>query len=124
MISGVHQVAITVSDLDQAIAYYRDVLGLHLLFQAPPGLAFFQCGDTRLMLSAVPEPDPMRRMVLYYGVGEIKAAVEHLRTHGAVIRQEPQMIARMGNREVWLAVSEDPDGHVVGLMSEVVNAGT
>ncbi|MEW5980983.1 MAG: VOC family protein [Acidobacteriota bacterium] len=119
MITGVHQIAITVKDLDSGIAFYRDVLGLQLLFQAPPGLAFFQCGQTRLMLSAVPEVDPSRRMVLYYATPDINAAVDDLRRRGAAITQEPQMIARVENRDVWLAVTEDPDGHVVGLMSEV-----
>jgi len=49
------QIAITVSDLDRAVAWYADVLGLPLLFRAPPGLAFFECGGVRLMLSR-PEP--------------------------------------------------------------------
>jgi methylmalonyl-CoA/ethylmalonyl-CoA epimerase len=122
MISGVHQVAITVKDLEAAVTYYRDVLGLPLLFQAPPGLAFFQCGATRLMLSAVPEPDPTRRMVLYYAVADIQAAVEGIRQRGGAIKREPQKIARVENRDVWLAVTEDPDGHVVGLMSETVTS--
>lgn len=119
MITGVHQIAIAVKDIEAAVTYYRDVLGLQLLFQAPPGLAFFQCGQTRLMLSAVPETDPLRRVVLYYAVADIQAAVEGIRQRGGVIKQEPQKIARVENRDVWLAVTEDPDGHVVGLMSEV-----
>ena len=118
-ITGIHQVALTVENLESAVAFYRDVLGLPFLFQAPPGLAFFQCGQTRLMLSAVPEADAARRAVLYYAVPDIRAAVEDARRAGAVVRQEPQMIARVENRDVWLAVTEDPDRHVVGLMSEV-----
>lgn len=119
MITGVHQIAIAVKNLDAAVAYYRDVLGLPLLFQAPPGLAFLQCGPVRLMLSSVPEPNPMRRTVLYYAVADIQGTVEALRQRGAAITQEPQVIARVESRDVWLAITEDPDGHIVGLMSEV-----
>ena len=48
----VAQVAIPVSDLGSAKRFYGEILGLRHLFDAPPALAFFQCGETRLMLSA------------------------------------------------------------------------
>jgi catechol 2,3-dioxygenase-like lactoylglutathione lyase family enzyme len=48
------QASINVHDVDKAVAFYRDTLGLRFLFQAGPKMAFFDCGGVRLML-AVPK---------------------------------------------------------------------
>ena len=50
-ITGVGQINIPVKDLDKAVTFYRDVLGMTLLFQVPtPGMAFFDVGGIRVML--------------------------------------------------------------------------
>lgn len=118
-ITGIAQIALNVKDLDKAVAFYRDVLGLTFLFSAPPSLAFLQCGSTRMMLSGEPDPKVASRPVLYYAVPDISAAFAAITASGAPAREEPKAIARVGTREVWLAFTEDPDGHLVGLMSEV-----
>ena len=119
-IIGLAQVALTVKDLDTATAFYRDVLGLPFLFSAPPGLAFFQAGATRLMLSAPTEGDGAgSHAILYYGVADIQAAFAAITRRGAAVKAPPHMIAKVGDKAVWLAAIEDPDGHTVGLMSEV-----
>ena len=120
MIQGYAQVAVTVKNLEQAVSFYRDVLGLPLLFQAPPGLAFFQCGDVRLML-AQPEGNGAveSHPTLYYRVPDIHSAVAALRARDAVITDEPHVVARLQSTDVWLSFTSDPDGHLVGLMSEV-----
>jgi methylmalonyl-CoA/ethylmalonyl-CoA epimerase len=118
-ITGLAQVALSVRDIDKATAFYRDVLGLPFLFSAPPGLAFFQVGPTRLMLSASSiEGDAGSHAILYYAVADIHAAFAAVTGRGAVAKEPPRMIAKVGGREVWLTALEDPDGHVVGLMSE------
>jgi methylmalonyl-CoA/ethylmalonyl-CoA epimerase len=118
-ITGLAQVALSVKDIEKATAFYRDVLGLPFLFSAPPGLAFFQVGPTRLMLSAVADGDAGSHGILYYAVADIQAAFGAVTGRGAAAKEPPRMIARVGGREVWLAALEDPDGHIVGLMSEV-----
>ena len=50
-LSRIGQIAMTVRDLPRAVAFYRDVLGMRFLFEAPPAMAFFDCGGIRLMLS-------------------------------------------------------------------------
>lgn len=118
-VTGLAQVALSVKDLEKATAFYRDVLGLPFLFSAPPGLAFFQVGPTRLMLSASAEGDAGSHGILYYAVADIQAAFAAVTGRGAAVKEPPRMIAKVAGREVWLAALEDPDGHIVGLMSDV-----
>jgi methylmalonyl-CoA/ethylmalonyl-CoA epimerase len=118
-ITGLAQVALSVKDIDTATTFYRDVLGLPFLFSAPPGLAFFQVGPTRLMLSASTEGGVGSHGILYYAVADIQSAFAAVTGRGAVAKEPPRMIAKVAGREVWLAALEDPDGHIVGLMSEV-----
>jgi methylmalonyl-CoA/ethylmalonyl-CoA epimerase len=114
------QIAIAVADLDRAVAWYADVLGLPLLFRAPPGLAFFDCGGVRLMLSR-PEPPgtELRTSVLYYQVADIHAAHAGLRSRGATLVDEPHVIARLPDHDLWMSFCHDSEGNLLGLMSEV-----
>jgi len=119
-ISGLAQVALSVRDLEKSVAFYRDVLGLTFLFSAPPSLAFLQCGPTRVMLNGDPQAKPPAGgPILYYAVADIQAAFSAIMAKGAPSREPPKAIAKVGGREVWLGFTEDPDGHPVGLMSEV-----
>jgi methylmalonyl-CoA/ethylmalonyl-CoA epimerase len=119
-IAGFAQVALNVRDLERSVEFYRDVLGLTFLFSAPPSLAFLQCGPTRIMLSGSPDAKPPSGgPILYYAVSDIRGAFEAITAKGAPVKEAPKAIANVGGREVWLGFTEDPDGHPVGLMSEV-----
>jgi predicted enzyme related to lactoylglutathione lyase len=114
----IHQIAVTVKDVDRATAFYRDTLGLPLLF-APPGLAFFACGGIRLMLSLPEGPDtPRCNSIIYYGVDDIAAAHTTLVGRGVRFIGPPQVVARLPDHDVWLAEFRDSEDNVLALMSE------
>jgi methylmalonyl-CoA/ethylmalonyl-CoA epimerase len=120
MLKKLAQVAIPTRDQARAVAFYRDTLGLRLLFEAPPSLAFFDAGGVRLMLSPPEKPDEAKAgMVLYYLVDDIHAAVAMLKGRGAAFEDEPHRIARMPDHDLWMAFLRDSEGNLVGLMSEV-----
>lgn len=119
-LSRIAQVAIAVSDLPRAIAFYRDVLGLQFLFQAPPGLAFFNVAGVRLML-ALPEQDNKdhHTSILYYEAADIQASAAALKSRGVSFESEPHKVANLGKVDLWLAFFRDSEGNAVGLLSEV-----
>src|SRR5437899_2007347 len=74
-ISRLGQIAINAHDVDRATAFYQDVLGLKFLFKAGPGLAFFDCGGVRLMLTRPEKPElDHPGSILYFSVPDIRAA--------------------------------------------------
>lgn len=111
------QIAIVVRDLERAKAFYRDRLGLTHLFDAPPGMSFFQCGEVRLMLAPPEGPDTSGISIVYYEVEDIEAAHRTLAGEGVAFDSAPHFIARVGDSDLWLAICRDPDGNMVGLMS-------
>jgi len=120
-IRRVGQLAVPINDLDRAVAFYRDVLGLTFLFQAPPGLAFFDCGGVRLMLSLPESPEQVRQPgpALYYLVDDLPAAWATLAARGAAPVSEPHLIAKLPDHDLWMAFISDSEGNLLGLMSEV-----
>jgi methylmalonyl-CoA/ethylmalonyl-CoA epimerase len=114
----VAQIAVTIRDLERAKGFYRDALGLTHLFDAPPGLSFFQCGETRLMLSQPEGPETAGNSILYYAVEDIHEAFERLKATGVPFEEAPKCIARVGGKDVWLGIARDSEGNLIGLMSE------
>jgi len=119
-IARIGQIAVRVHDLERAVAFYRDVLELPFLFQAPPNLAFFDCNGVRLMLD-IPEDKEFDHSasVIYYAVDDITAASAGLESRGVRFDSEPHLIAKMPDHELWMAFFRDPDDNVLALMSEV-----
>jgi catechol 2,3-dioxygenase-like lactoylglutathione lyase family enzyme len=119
-LSQIGQIAIAVKDLPGAVAFYRDVLGLPFLFEAPPQLAFFDCAGVRLMLS-VPEKPEMDHpaSIIYYKVPSIHDTVAVLKARGAAFEADPHLVAKMPSYDLWLAFLRDPERNLIGLMSEV-----
>jgi predicted enzyme related to lactoylglutathione lyase len=124
-LSSIKQIAIPVNDVEKAKMFYKDVLGMAHLFDAPPALSFFDCGGVRLMLSgpaAQGKDGDRQHAVLFYDVSDIKTSYAAIRAAGAPSFAEPRIIARMNGREVWIAELGDGQGNALGLISEVAES--
>lgn len=122
-LNRIKQIAVIARDVPRATRFYRDVLGMRLLFEAPPGLAFFDCGGVRLMLSPPEGPDTAgASSILYYDVPDIHAAYNTLAARGVQFDGTPHVVAALADRDVWLAELRDTEGNHLALMSEVPRA--
>jgi methylmalonyl-CoA/ethylmalonyl-CoA epimerase len=113
------QVAMNAHDLPRAIRFYRDALGLPLLFEAPPKMAFFDCAGVRLMLS-LPERAEYDHpgSILYFRVPDIEAAHRDMTARGVAFEGPPHLVARMPDHELWMTFFTDSEGNTLALMSE------
>jgi predicted enzyme related to lactoylglutathione lyase len=117
------QVAVTVSDVNEALAFYRDKLGLDFLFQPSEDLAFLAAGPVRIMLSTPQGSGAVgANSILYFKVSEIERTHAEIVGNGAKSEREPQLAAKMPDHELWIGFLRDPDGNLVGLMEEKRNA--
>jgi len=116
-LSTIGQIALTVRDSSRSVAFYRDVLGMKLLFEMP-GMGFFDCNGIRLMLSGS-ETGETYSTIVYFKVPDIRVAYETLRGREVAFDREPHMIARMPEHELWMAFFRDPDRNLLALMTEV-----
>jgi predicted enzyme related to lactoylglutathione lyase len=122
-ISQIGQIFVTARDLERAVAFYRDTLGLRFLFKAPPKMAFFDCGGVRLMLGEPEEAEfDHPSSILYFKVDDIHGAWAALRDGGAELVREPHLVARMPDHELWIAFFKDSEANTMALMSEVRSA--
>lgn len=118
-LSDIGQIAITVRDVAVALPFYRDVLGLRLLFEAGPNLAFVAAGGVRLMLTTPQGAGaPGANSLLYFKVSGIETTYSALLARGADGHRAPQLTARMPDHELWIGFVSDPDGNLIGLMEE------
>jgi methylmalonyl-CoA/ethylmalonyl-CoA epimerase len=119
-ITRLGQIAINAKDVERAAAFYEDKLGLKLLFKAPPGLAFFDCGGVRLMLDRAEKPEfDHPSSVLYFAVPDIQAAYGKMKDSGVHFEDEPHLLARMPAHDLWMTFFRDSEGNLLALMSEV-----
>ena len=118
-LSSIGQVAITVSDVEKALAFYRDSLGLEFLFSAGPQLAFLNAGGVRLMLSTAQGAGAVgANSILYFKVSDIETVYASILSRGAKAERSPALAAQMPDHQLWTGFVRDPDGNLVGLMEE------
>jgi len=115
------QIALGVSDMPRSVEFWRDVVGLKFLFEAP-NVAFFDVAGVRLMLGHEEAATRERGgIVLYFEVDDLDATFARLRDSGVTVEQpngEPHFVAPLGAKALWMAFLRDPDGHLFALMSE------
>ncbi len=118
-LSTIGQIAITVSDVEKALTFYRDALGLEFLFSAGPELAFLNADGVRIMLSTPQGAGTVGgNSILYFKVSDIESVHSAVVGRGAVSERAPQLAAKMPDHDLWTGFLRDPDGNLVGLMEE------
>jgi methylmalonyl-CoA/ethylmalonyl-CoA epimerase len=119
-ITRLGQIQIRTYDVERAANFYENILGLKLLFKAPPGLAFFDCGGVRLMLDH-PEKQEFDHAssILYFAVPDIQAAHATMKAQSVKFEDEPHMIARMPDHDLWMTFFRDTEDNLLALMSEI-----
>lgn len=118
-VSGIRQIAVTVSDVEQALGFYRDLLGLEFLFAPNADLAFVQAGDVRIMLSTPQGAGSIgANSILYFQVEDIAATFGDFVARGAPEERAPALAAQMPDHELWIGFLRDPDGNLVGVLEE------
>jgi len=120
-LSNIGQIAITITNLERAVAFYHDTLGLKPLLQVP-GLALFDCAGIRLMLSCAEKPGEHYGSILYFKVRIFKPRRIPGEPRRAV-RPAAALVARRPDHDLWMAFFRDPDRNLLALMSEVPRAG-
>lgn len=125
--TGVHlkdigQISLTVRDLARAKNFYQNTLGMQFLFDAGT-MVFFQCGPVRLMIGLAEEAAPIGGTILYFKVTDIQAVHRELEGRSVAFVEPPHLVARLPHHDLWMAFLKDPDGNVLGLMSEVARIG-
>lgn len=119
-LSRIGQIFVNVKDLERAIAFYRDTLGMRFLFTAAPGMAFFDCGGIRIMLGIADRPEINHpASIIYYKVDDIEKVYEVFNARGVEFIVKPHLVAPMPTYDLWLADFKDSEGNILALMSEV-----
>jgi predicted enzyme related to lactoylglutathione lyase len=117
-LTSIGQVHLPARDLDRAVRFYRETLGVPFLFQVPR-MAFFDLDGVRLMLGERENGNEASGSILYYRVDDIDAAHETLGGRGVRFDQEPTLIAEMEDHDLWMAFFHDTEGNQLALMAEV-----
>src|SRR6185503_13501999 len=112
------QIAITVDNLSRARDFYQNTLGMKFLFDAG-NLAFFKCGDIRLMLSTPNKPGPRGGTILYFQVSDIHATYAALQLRGVAFIDKPHLIAKMPDHDLWMVFLNDSESNTIGIMCEI-----
>jgi catechol 2,3-dioxygenase-like lactoylglutathione lyase family enzyme len=112
-LSRIAAVMLGVRDLDAAVAFYKDKLGLSVIIHEP-GLALLQCGSVMIGLS----PGHVRLFPQVNGAVEVSFGVDNLRaTHKALADKGVIFVGefRQATPTDWAVHFKDVDGHLLSL---------
>lgn len=118
-LASIGQIAMNATDIPRAVRFYRDALGMQLMFEVPPKMAFFDCAGVRLMLSLPENADfDHAGSVLYFRVDDIEQTYATFKDRGVTFLDQPHLIARMPDHELWMTFFKDSEGNTLALMAE------
>ena len=121
-LSTIGQIFVNAHDLERAVEFYRDQLGMKYLFSAPPNMAFFDCGGINLLLGLASKPEfDHPSSIIYFNVDDLQQAFETLSSRGVHFEEEPNFVANLGACDLWLAFFRDSEDNILALMSKVAH---
>jgi catechol 2,3-dioxygenase-like lactoylglutathione lyase family enzyme len=112
------QVALTTRDMQRSRAFYRDLLGLTLLFEAG-GTMFFELPGTRLMIGTGNTAGEPGGSILYFDAPDIDRLAPALEARGVEFLGPLQTVQRTETHDLKLRAFRDPDGNILQLMGMV-----
>lgn len=113
-LKGMLQVAIAASDPAKLSGYYRDTLGLSVLFETS-GMSFFGAGGVRLMIGPAHGASPGDK-IFYFEPENFAAAEAALEARGVKFPGAANVLQRESGRELALRPFHDPEGNALALM--------
>ncbi len=121
-LSRIGQIAVNAHDIERATVFYRDKLGMKLLFTVAPKMAFFDCAGIRLMLS-LPDKSEFDHAssIIYFNVDDIQSAYQTLAERGVYFEEQPTFVANMGDYDLWMAAFRDSEHNLMAMMSNVAH---
>ena len=116
------QVAITVTDLESALQFYQNQLGLRLMFRANDML-FFDVGGVRLMVALDKHRETPERptSIAYFHVDDFAVALKRLATSDATLVGPLETVQTSGDGSLQLQLFEDDDGNMFSIIGFVPN---
>lgn len=115
-LSKIAQIALTTRDLPKAVAFYRDVLGLKLMFEVS-GMAFFDAAGTRLMIGQAENTAPLQNNTyIYFDAGDWHTTEAALASRGLKFERAAEIVQRAEGKEHALRFFKDPDGNALAIM--------
>jgi catechol 2,3-dioxygenase-like lactoylglutathione lyase family enzyme len=116
------QVGLSCRDLNRARSFYRDTLGLPLLFEAG-NMLFFQLEGLRLMVGLAHNPEqPIGGYIVYFDAPDIDALGAALQAKGVTFTGPAVTVQQTQTHELKLREFYDPDGNPLALMGMVPKA--
>jgi catechol 2,3-dioxygenase-like lactoylglutathione lyase family enzyme len=116
---GLVQVALTCRDLERAKVFYRDTLGLPMLFEVS-GMLFFQLDGLRLLIGKEEKPDTaLGGSVIYFNAPDLDALGPALEAKGVTFAGPAQTVQQTATHDLKLRAFHDPDGNALALMGMV-----
>lgn len=120
-VRGIDNVLFTVGDLDAAVDFYAERLGLPVAFRRDEsGMALFRLGDQApglLVRRTGEEPRNVTGPRLWLAVADARATAEELSEAGVTLLAEPFPVATG-----WTVEVSDPWGNVVGFTDHTSRA--
>ncbi|NVJ66083.1 MAG: VOC family protein [Gammaproteobacteria bacterium] len=117
MITGIKQIHIQVENIERAINFYQNILGLELTMSFPDqNMAFFDCNGIRLYLGKNPEYES--KAFIYYQTDNLQQDFEQLKANQVMIIKEPMAIHQTIELETWLCAFKDSEGNILHLIQD------